>query len=119
MRGRKLVDTWVNGVKSYWTPEWGDSILKEVLQQMKEQIDRSISVRLEFFLRKNRYESVIDIDNMVKTVFDILGGELSQKRDHPISDDCWIDNIEATKIPTEGDEKTHIEIWEWNEAKAN
>jgi Holliday junction resolvase RusA-like endonuclease len=112
MRGRKLVDVCVPEVWTYYNGEWEKRIWAEVKKQLKEQVDEKLSVKLEFFLRKNRYESKNDVDNMIKTVFDILASE-QHRPEYPIYDDYLIYNVEATKIPTEGDEKTHIQIWEW------
>lgn len=107
MRGRKIVDVCVPEVWSYPTGKWEDLIQKEVSHQVKEQVDKRLSVKLEFFLRKNRLR--LDIDNIMKVTFN----SLYQGPTYLIVDDYLIDNVEATKILTEDNEKTHIQIWEW------
>ena len=123
MRGEKLVDAWVeHAIYTYYEPEWEKLIQKAVWKELKvkEQLDENLSVRLEFFLTKNRYESRLDLDNMIKTVIDSLNADEHEERtEYPIYDDSWVMNIEATKIASEEKdnfhkEKTHIEIWKWN-----
>jgi Holliday junction resolvase RusA-like endonuclease len=120
MRGKKLVDVCVNGVpKSQWAnkglSQWQDSILEKVSHQVKEEIEERVSVKLEFFLEKSRYETPNqnDTDNFIKPVFDALSiVSIGQKA--VILNDYLIDDIKATKIPTDNEEKTHIQIWKWN-----
>ncbi len=127
MRGKKLVDVCVvHDICTDYNPEWAKLMQEAVWKQLKgkEQLDVSLQIRLEFFLTKSRYEGKMDVDNMIKTVIDSLNAnEHDDRTEYPIYDDCWIENIEATKIPTEEPdfrkEKTHIEIWEWSEAKIN
>jgi uncharacterized membrane-anchored protein YjiN (DUF445 family) len=107
MRGRKLVDVWVHGVESVPTGKWENLIQKEVSHQIKEQVDKRLSVKLELLVRKNRRE--FDIDNVIEVVFN----SLYQGPKFLIVNDYLVDNVEATKIPTENEEKTHIQIWEW------
>jgi len=125
MRGKKLVDVYVEhkiGTTNNWDSEWEKRMLEAVWKglKVKEQLQESLSIKLEFFLTKNRYEAegMYDLDNMVKAVIDNLNANRGLKprpSEFPIYDDSYIINIEATKMPTESEEKTHIEIWEWNE----
>lgn len=121
MRGKKLVDACVvHEICTDYNPEWAKLMQEAVWKQLEgeEQLDVSLSIRLEFLLTKRRYEGKMDLDNMVKKgVIDSLSAsEHDERTEYPIYDDCWIENVEATKIPTdESDfrkEKTHIEIWE-------
>jgi Holliday junction resolvase RusA-like endonuclease len=129
MRGKQLVDVYVEHeigtINNPLYPEWEKLILETVWKGLKakKQLEESLSIRLEFFMTKNRYEALgsHDLDNMVKVVIDSLNSDQGRKPDHPIYDDSYVINIEATKAPTDEKdfhkEKTHIEIWEWNESK--
>jgi Holliday junction resolvase RusA-like endonuclease len=124
MRGEKLLDVYVmHRIFTYYEPEWEKLMQEAIWKQLKvkRQLDMNMSVRLEFFLTKNRYdEGKLDLDNMIKTVIDSLNANENDARtQYPIYDDSWISNIEATKISTEEQdldkEKMHVEIWKWNE----
>jgi hypothetical protein len=118
MRGRKLVDVWVPDVWSYWVPDWQKSIQKAVARQVKERIEERLAVKLEFLIRENHHE--FDVDNAIRTVFNILQtGFRDSPEKRPILNDYLIDDVEATKMRTEEEEKTHIQVWEWSIEKVS
>jgi Holliday junction resolvase RusA-like endonuclease len=116
---KPLVDVCVDGriysINSY-NSEWASKIKKKVSAQVKKRVDMNLFVKLEFFMSKDHD---LDIDNMIKAVFDIL----HRPEPYPIENDSLICKVEATKILTDETdfqkEKTHIEIRKWNEAKIN
>lgn len=84
MRGEKSVDIWVvHEIFSYYDPEWEKLMLEAVWKGLKtkEQLQESLSIRLEFFMTKNRYEALgmYDLDNMVETVIDGLNANQGRK----------------------------------------
>jgi Holliday junction resolvase RusA-like endonuclease len=89
MRGKKLVDVSVEheiGTINNFDPEWEKLMLEAVWKglEVKEQLEESLSIRLEFFLTKNRYEALgmYDLDNMVKAVIDYLNANQGANHDH-------------------------------------
>jgi len=122
MCGKKLLDVEVvHRIYSGYNFDWEKAMLREVNKKPRKQLRGiNLSVKLEFFLAKEHYECVCDLDNIIKTVIESLSsneGHKPRANEYLMYDDSWIDNIEATKIPTEesdfGKEKTHIEICEW------
>jgi Holliday junction resolvase RusA-like endonuclease len=117
MSEEPLVDVWIdNRIYSINSndPEWNSKIKKKVSEQVKKALNMDLYVKLELFLTKGHD---LDIDNIIKAVFDIL----HRPEPYPIETDALICKVEATKIFTDETdfqkEKTHIEIWKWNELR--
>jgi Holliday junction resolvase RusA-like endonuclease len=111
MRGRKIIDTIVVGRVSVWAnppyeSQWKNKIVEKVKPLVKAPA-RECSLKLEFYIPRERLRTGNDVDNLAKPVMDAL------KAAHVILDDPYVFNLEVTKFPVVDVEKMHIELWEW------
>ena len=115
MRGKKILECKIFGRVSSWGnpphEEIWKSNLEEQLSRMKPQEPSNVqkfSIKIDFYINKDRIEKGNDLDNLAKPVLDSL------IKTGFISDDSLVYHLELSKRPiTERNEYISICIWEW------